>query len=81
MLLRRAMSALSEGDLNQIVNVLRIEKRRSDLFGLDSPKQLEVAGADGGPLQTDVGEMLRLRLEEIREKSPEPLEIETETSG
>lgn len=42
---------------------VRISQRRSALFGLDAPRQVELAGEDGGPIRTDVGDIL---LERIR---------------
>mgnify|MGYP003646907353 CR=1 FL=1 len=38
------------------------------IFGagrLDAPKQLEVTGLDGGPIVTDIGEVLRKTMEEV----------------
>lgn len=64
-LLQRTLSAFANGDLDQVRNVLAIEKRRADLWGLDAPKGVEVTGRDGGPIETDVGELLRRRLSEI----------------
>lgn len=46
---------------------IRIASRRAALNGLDAPKQLEVSGADGGPLKTDIGEILRSRLASLQE--------------
>jgi len=59
-----------QGDLKAIDRCIRIEERRARLWGLDMPKQLEVTGADGAPLQTDVGQILRDRLEEIAARTP-----------
>jgi hypothetical protein len=65
LLLQRVLPAVLQGDLDQVRNVLAIEKRRADLWGLDAPKGVEVTGADGGPIETDVGQLLRQRLAEI----------------
>ena len=75
LLTRQALAAVLAGQLDQIPNVLRIEKRRSDLWGLDAPKAGEVAGADGGAIRTDVGEILLERLRQLAEASqPEVIE-------
>ena len=43
-----------------IVNgALNISKRRAALYGIDAPRQVELTGADGGALETDIGQMLR----------------------
>lgn len=65
LLTRQALQAVLAGDLDQIQNVLRIEKRRSDLWGLDAPKNVEVTGPNGGPVQTDVGALLLERLRQL----------------
>ena len=44
---------------------VRLSKRRSELFGLDAPKSLEVSGLAGDPIETDVGLLLKARLEQI----------------
>ena len=65
---RRIYRAILDGDLEQVDRALRIEKRRSELWGLDAPKQHEVAGLRGGPVRTDVGDYLLERLHELREQ-------------
>lgn len=80
LLLQRVLPAVLQGDLDQVRNVLAIEKRRADLWGLDAPKGVEVTGADGGPIETDVGQLLRQRLAEIAgvpltEQQPVPLDV------
>jgi len=68
--LQRVMDAiLRDGDLDQVVNLIRIEKRRAELFGLDAPKGYQITGADGGPVETDVGTILRERLTAMRERA------------
>lgn len=47
---------------------VRISSRRAGLLGLDAPKQFEVAGPGGGPIETDIGEALRERLELLRNR-------------
>lgn len=74
-LLQRTLRAVLEGDLDQVVNVLRVEKRRAELFGLDAPKGLEISGPGGEAIQTDVGEILRERIAALRERgAPTPQE-------
>jgi len=74
---RRTFARLLEADRNQaeineflniVMTAVRISKRRSELFGLDAPRQLEVTGAGGGAIRTDIGDLLISRLEELREK-------------
>jgi phage-related baseplate assembly protein len=68
--LQRVMDAiLRDNDLDQVVNLIRIEKRRAELFGLDAPKGYQITGADGGPVETDVGTILRERLSAMRERA------------
>ena len=43
-------------------SAVRISNSRASLFGLEAPKQVHVSGQDGGPLQTDVGQILVERL-------------------
>lgn len=45
--------------------MIRISSRRAGLMGLDAPRQVEVTGAGGGALRTDVGDMLRERLRQL----------------
>lgn len=60
MLLRPAMRRLNEGDLHWIDVILKIERRRSELFGLDAPKRTEITGQDGEAIEIDfAGEILR----------------------
>ena len=54
--------------LNIVMTAVRISKRRSELFGLDAPRQLEVSGLAGGAIRTDVGDLLITRLAELRDK-------------
>jgi hypothetical protein len=52
--------------------VIAIEKRRADLWGLDSARNVvEVVGSQGGPIQTDVGALLIERLRSLTEGSSE----------
>ena len=44
---------------NAAVNIL---KHQAALYGLESPKQVEISGEDGGAITTDIGEMLRERI-------------------
>ena len=51
-------------EITALVNsAINLSKRRSSLNGLDSASKHEITGIDGTALQTDVGEMLRQRLE------------------
>ena len=67
---RRTFRKLSQLDPDADIDVfvklitasVRVSKRTADLHGLDAPRQLEVSGRDGGPITTDVGEILRARL-------------------
>lgn len=67
LMVSRCLQAVLSGDLEQVRNVLAIEKRRADLWGLDAPKNVEVVGSNGGPVQTDVGALL---LERLRHLNP-----------
>jgi len=65
------------GNLQAIDRCLKIEKRRAELWGLDAPKQHQVTGPDGGPLEvtTDVGAILRERLDEIAERNAHIIDV------
>ena len=57
-------------DLTALVNsAINLSRRRSSLNGLDSASKHEISGLDGNPLQTDVGEMLRQRLEAFEKQT------------
>lgn len=43
--------AAEHGDVHAVDRVIKIEQRRSELLGLDAPKQHEFTGKDGGPLE------------------------------
>lgn len=51
------------GVVNTAVSVM---KRKASLLGLDAPRQVEIAGQDGGAITTDIGEMLRERIGMVR---------------
>lgn len=70
LLTRASLEAVLRGDLEQIPNVLRVEKRRAELWGLDQPKAVEVTGLDGGPISTDVGALLLERLRQLAAQTP-----------
>ena len=63
-------------ETHEIVNLLnsaiRISKRRSDLFGLDAPRQHTITGPNGGALEfvTDIGAILEERLNAIADRDP-----------
>ena len=69
---RRVFAAIAQGDLSQVDRGLRILKRRADLWGMDAPRQHEIAGPGGSAIRTDVGDLLIARLEELRDR-PGPL--------
>jgi hypothetical protein len=76
-LVNKCMAAVLTGDLDQVRNVLLIEKRRADLFGLDAKVGLEITGPDGGAVQTDVGQLLMERLASLATVNrPELIEAE-----
>ena len=66
-------SATRENDpgtaIAAINTAIRVSSRRSSLNGLDAPRQVQLQGIDGGPLQTDIGEFLRTRLARLEEIS------------
>jgi len=60
-----------------IVNgALNISKRRSALYGVDAPRQVELTGADGGALETDIGQLLRDRLQRLEEFNRPEIEVD-----
>ncbi len=68
------------GNLQAIDRCLKIEKRRAELWGLDAPRQHQVTGPDGGPLElaTDVGRILQDRLDEIAERNDHIIDVEAD---
>jgi hypothetical protein len=74
MMVTRCLQAVLNGDLDQVRNVLAIEKRRADLWGLDASKIIEVTGQDGGAIQTDLGQVLIDRLRSLSVSSESTLE-------
>ena len=76
---RRVFAAIAQGDLSQIDRALKILKRRSDLWGMDAPRQHEISGPGGGALRTDIGDVFIARLEELRDRQgplAEDLDVE-----
>ena len=65
---RRVFAAIAQGDLSQIDRAIRILKRRSELWGLDAPRQHEISGPGGSSIRTDVGDVLIARLEDLRDR-------------
>lgn len=64
---RRTFARIADADSDDefvklISAAVRVSKRRADLLGLDAPRQVELAGKDGGPVETDIGEVLRQRV-------------------
>ena len=62
-----AYGAVEAGDLGQVANCLRIEKRRAELWGLDQPKAHHVH-VEPPALTTKTGDMLIKKLHELRER-------------
>ena len=67
---RRTFARIAEVDgddefVKLVGAAVRVSKRRADLLGLDAPRQVEVSGANGGAMRTDVGEILRERLRQL----------------
>ena len=62
-----AYGAVEAGDLGQVANCLRIEKRRAELWGLDQPRTHHVQ-VEPPTLGTKAGDMLIKKLEELRER-------------
>ena len=67
---RRTFARIAEVDgddefVKLVSAAVRVSKRRADLMGLDAPRQVEVSGANGGAMRTDVGEILRERLRQL----------------
>ena len=57
---------LSTGEFVSLINAaVKISGRRYSLMGLDAPRQVELSGADGGSIRTDVGDILRERLRQL----------------
>lgn len=58
---------------------VRISNSRASLFGLDAPKQVNVSGPEGGPIETDVGQILveRLRALGAGAELDEVIDVET----
>jgi len=74
MMVTRCLQAVLNGDLDQVRNVIAIEKRRAELWGLDATKTIEVTGQDGGAIQTDLGQVLMDRLRSLSVSSESTLE-------
>ena len=58
-------STYSQDVQTAIFGAGRLSDKKRGLLGLDAPKQLEVTGLDGGPIVTDIGEVLRQTMEEV----------------
>ena len=59
--------AVEAGDLGQVANCLRIEKRRAELWGLDQPKAHHVH-VEPTTTNTKAGDMVIKKLHELRER-------------
>lgn len=73
-ILKPTINRVKDGDLSLVDQVLRIEKRRADLWGLDAPKRTEVSGSDAAPVK------VALELGNLRAKLAALME-ETEVEG
>jgi hypothetical protein len=47
---------------------LKITESKRKLHGLDAPRQLELSGRDGEEIQTDVGQLLKERLDALHDR-------------
>ena len=47
------MPAVKAGSLKAVDSMLRIEKRRAELLGLDAPKRFEHTGENGAPMEVN----------------------------
>lgn len=71
---RRLMARLGSGEeftVNELAQLLgagvRVSQRRSNLYGLDAPRQVELSGVGGSPIATDVGELLKQKLVALKQ--------------
>ena len=71
---RRLMARLGSGEeftVNELAQLLsagvRVSQRRSNLYGLDAPRQVELSGVGGAPIVTDVGELLKQKLVALKQ--------------
>lgn len=48
-----------------VQTAVRISNSRASLYGLEAPKQIEVSGQDGGPIEIDVAHILVERIREM----------------
>ena len=80
---RRVFREIAQGDLDQVDRALRIEKRRAELWGLDAPQQHQLSGVDGAPIEiaTDVGAIIRERLDRMAEPRALPASDEIDSSA
>jgi hypothetical protein len=81
MLLRPAMKRVNEGDLSWIDVILKVERRRSELFGLDAPRKTEVSGPDGGAISIDFTDDLLRKVSAIENAMQSPEESSDDDSG
>jgi|TARA_R100001230_G_C5634547_1_gene141621 hypothetical protein len=58
---------LSE-ELMLMQTALKITESKRKLHGLDAPRQLELSGRDGEEIQTDVGQLLKERLDALHDR-------------
>lgn len=52
-------------------SAVRISNSRSTLYGLEKPKQVEVSGRGGEPIETDVGRILVERIRALSDGVPD----------
>ncbi len=55
-------------ELRIMETCLKITESKRKLHGLDAPRQLELSGKDGEEIKTDVGQVLKERLDALRDR-------------
>ena len=61
-------------------SLLRTSHRRAGLMGLDAPRQIEITGQDGGMIVTDIGQLLREKMEEVKPGSTNSVNLPNESN-
>ena len=57
---------------------LKVTESKRKLHGLDAPRQLEISGQDGDEIKTDVGQILKDRLQALHDRYVESTSEDTE---
>lgn len=68
---------LSES-LRIMETALKVTESKRKLHGLDAPRQLEISGQDGDEIKTDVGQILKDRLQALHDRYVESTSEESE---